>query len=159
MNNIHNIDKKIQEAKLDLIEIKAYRALQSSHSSEDGYYEMEEQNIEDYLEGLLNIKEIMINNINNNINHCHKNKFKKRPNKYLRKKITLQKYKKLSKSLRHSWYGIYYSAEKQRYIRIYFSGARKIIHKQSEKKIRKSNDFRLKGSNFKKMYDFWWKLI
>ena len=158
MNNIHNIDKKIQEAKLDLIEIKAYRALQSSHSSEDGYYEMEEQNIEDYLEELLNIKEIMINNINNNINHCHKNKFKKRPNKYLRKKITLQKYKKLSKNLYKSWYAIYFNEDKQRYIRIYNSNCRQYAHKQSEKKIRKSNVFKLKGSSFKKVYDFWWEV-
>jgi len=158
MKNIHSIDKKIQEAKLDLIEVKAYRALQSSHSSEDSYYEMEEQNIEDYLEELLHTKEIMINNINNNINDYDRNTLKKRPNRYLRKKIILQKYKKLSKNLYKSWYAIYYNEDKQRYIRIYNSKCRQYAHKQSEKKIRKSNDFKLNGSSFKKVYDFWWEI-
>ena len=158
MKNIHSINKRIQEAKLDLIEVKAYRALQSSHSSEDGYYEIEEQNIENYLEELLDTKEIMINNINNNINDYDRNKFKKRPNKYFRKRITLQKYKKLDYDTKNYWYAIYYNEDKQRYIRIYNGSCRQYAHKQSEKKIRKSNDFKLKGSNFKKVYDFWWEI-
>lgn len=168
MNDMQNIDKEIEETKLDLIEVKAYRALQSTpfdfgtgvicydgiYGSEDAYYEMEEQELEDYLCGLIWEKRFNYDHPDN----ISKKKFKRKPNKYLRKKMTLQKYKKLSKSLRHSWYGIYYNKQKQRYIRIYFSGARKFIHKQSEKKIRKSNNFKLKGSNFKKVYDFWWEL-
>ena len=158
MENIHSINKRIQEAKLDLIEVKAYRALQSSHSSEDGYYEIEEQNIEDYLGELLDKKDLIINNINNNTYNVHSNKYKKRPNRYLRKKIILQKYKKLSKNLYKSWYAIYFSEKKQRYIRIYNSNCRQWASKCSEKKVRKSNDFKLKGSNFKKVYDFWWEI-
>lgn len=169
MNNMRNINKEIEETELDLIEIRAYRTLQSApfdfgagiiycdgiYGSEDAYYEMEEQELEDYLYGLIGEKRFNYNHSDN----IPKKKLRKRLNKYLRKKITLQKYKKLSKSLRHSWYGIYYSEEKQRYIRIYFSGSRKVIRKESEKKVRRINDFKFKGSNFKKVYDFWYELF
>lgn len=169
MNDIQNINKEIEETELDLIEIRAYRALQSApfdfgtgiiyyddtYGSEDAYYEMYEQELEDYLDGLIWKRRFNYNHPDN----IPKKKFKKRLNKYLRKKITLQKYEKLGKILRHGCYGVYYDKQKQRYTRIYLSGRRKVIRKESEKKVRKTNNFKFNGSNFKKVHDFWYELF
>jgi HD superfamily phosphohydrolase len=85
-----------------------------------------------------------------------KNKSKKRLNKYERRKIDQQKLKRLSEL---SWCTAYYCKDRQRYIKIYYSGRRKYAKYCSKRKVRNSNDFPLKGNGYRKVFDYWWTIF
>lgn len=77
-------------------------------------------------------------------------------NRYERKKITQQRYKRLHK-LR--WWTVYYKEEENRYIKIFYSGRRKYAKYCSNRKVRNSNEFSLRGGGYRRVYDFWWTVF
>lgn len=140
-------------------EIEAYRALDGLSFKfgdelivNDGEYGYGSE--DDYLK-------IDAQNINEKLNYWHednpiqkvKNNNKQRLNKYERKKIDQQKLKRLSKL---SWYTVYYKEDENRYIKIYYSGARKYAKYCSNRKVRNSNNFPLRGGGYRKVFDYWW---
>lgn len=157
-----NINNEIEYYELLLQEVQAYRRLQSEpfdfgtgiihidgiYGSEDAYYEMEEQEIEDILDELKWEKRFNYKYIKGS------NRRSTRPNRYKRKRITQQKYKKLNYKCGFA----YFNEDKDRYIRYYYSNRRKYAHKWFVKKLRKNNEFKLKGNNYRKVYDYWWEI-
>ncbi len=143
-------------------EIEAYRTLDGhsfkfgneliindgefGYGSEDGYLGMVAQDLREKLEYW---------DEDNPIKKT-KNKNKPRLNKYERKKLTQEKYKKLSQ-LR--WWTVYYKEDEDRYIKIYYSGARKYVKYCSNRKVRNSNNFSLKGGGYRKVFDYWWYIF
>jgi len=140
-------------------EIEAYRTLDGlsfkfgneliindgefGYGSEDGYLGIVAQDLRELLEYWDDDR--TVNKIKNKRN-------KPRLNKYERKKLTQQKYKNLSK-LR--WWTVYYNENEDRYIKIYYSGARKYAKYCSNRKVRNSNNFSLKGGGYRKVFDYW----
>src|SRR5574344_1073491 len=103
------------------------------YGSEDGYLGMVAQDLHNVLEYW---------HEDNSIKKI-KNKNKKRLNKYERKKIDQQRLKRLSKL---SWYTAYYYEDENRYIKIYYSRRRKYAKYCSNRKVRNTNDFPLRGN-------------
>jgi len=144
-------------------EIEAYRTLDGlsfqfgneliinngefGYGSEDGYLGMDAQNLCELLEYW----------DEDNPVKKKKNKNNKRLNKYERKKLTQQKYKKLSQLKR--WWTVYYNEDEDRYIKIYYSGRRKYAKYYSNKKVRNTNDFPLRGNGYRKVFDYWWCVL
>lgn len=138
-------------------EIEAYRTLDGlsfkfgdelivndgeyGYGSEDGYLGIDAQNICDMLDYWHEDKSIKTKSN------------KQRLNKHERKKLDQQKLKKLSQ-LR--WYTVYYKEDENRYIKIYYSGARKYAKYCSNRKVRNSNNFSLRGGGYRKVFDYWW---
>ena len=156
---VENLRKELE---LDLIELEAYRDLdcevfdfgegeirndgEFGLGSEDVYYKIQIANIKDVLRDL---KE--------NCPYKQNTKKKTRINKYYRKRIDKKKLKKLNK---YPWWWIaYFDDEKGFYKRYYLSERKKFIKKCSNKKVRKSVNFSLKGAGYRKCYDFWWELF
>ena len=149
-----NKQQQLEELYIDWNELEAYRNLNGqsfnfgtglitcdSSKSEDVYYKMEQWDIEndiDYLE----------NNHQNKTNQ----KIKNRLNKYGWKQIDKIKLKKLSKI---SWWNCYFNEEENRYIRCYLSGRKGYAKWYSKRIVRRRNDFSLKGSGYRKVYDYW----
>lgn len=155
-----NINK--EELKGDLAEVKAYRDLQSepfdfgsglitndSKESEDAYYEMQEQDLEELLD-----------NIESEINEVER-KNRKRLNRYARKQRAKRKKKRLADQ------GVYFVYEKEcretgnKYVtQFYLTGSRKLAKRETNRKIRNSkNDFSLKGGGYRKKFDYWWTVF
>lgn len=58
--------------------------------------------------------------------------------------------------------GAWYSDKKQRYVRYYAystTGLTKQLRRTSNKKVRNSDDVPMRGSGYKKCYDYWWILF
>lgn len=171
-------NNKKTELELDLIEIEAYRTLQSedfdfgtglikneSIESEDAYYKMDQQNIEyflghyDYL----------------NKDHLNNNYLSDRDNldiKINKRSINLhnkKKYKRKLKRMADNYSGKYYYVilEKenifgQPYLMInhsrYAPGYKKYVRKCSNKKVRQYKKGISKGCGFKKIYDYTYEI-
>lgn len=154
--------KKIlpEELILDIIEINAYRDLENETfifgsielkndgeykmGSEEVYYEMELQYLE---EALLALKENkFIVNRSKNI----------RLNRYERKKITQKRLKKIHS---YTWWTTSYDENLDIYKRHYISGCKKYAKYCSRRKVRNSFDFPLKGNGYRKCFDYWWTIF
>lgn len=164
--------KSLEDLKLDLIEIQACRENQyykdkeyflnnfiqsfddteiCNLGSEDAYYEMQEQ----YLIAA-------INNYEYN-NYQPKKKYKQRLNKYNRKKITQQKLRNLKGIC--CWYVVGEAKEGYLY-RCYVSkrskrssiSRAKFYKRLSNHMVRHNQDFKLKGNNYRKVFDYWWEV-
>ena len=153
--------KYIEGLELDLIEIYAYRELQSQGfnfrygyvpnnkiQSEDVYFKMEQLDLEELYEYSTDL-EYQID-----MYHRHK---KIRLNRHARKAITQ---KKLKSHYSHYHGMCYWHDEKNIFVRDTGRKIRKrCIKKQARKKTRRrKNDFPLKGNGFHKIFDFWWEL-
>lgn len=146
---------QIEEYMLDLEEIKAYRSLEGesfdfgtglienelSYGTEEAIWEMEQQDLEETIKWW-----------NGNKEHT-KRKRKYKLNHYFKKQIDSIKLKQLSKV---SWFPVYYSDSKKRYIRCYLSGRRRYAKWCSNRAVRNRNDFSLKCAGYRKVYDYWW---
>jgi hypothetical protein len=159
---LYNSIKQLKlELELDLLEIEAYRALESETfdfgegemrndgeynlGSEDAYYEMEIQNIKD---ALLDLE----------YEHPNKQETKNnnRLNRYHRKKVGKRKLKKLTN---YNWWSAYYDEDAGYYKRCYLSGRKGFAKRCSNKKVRKELKFPLRGSGYKKCFDYWWTVF
>jgi len=156
--------KCIKELELDLMDIKAYRQLQSdnfdfgngiiindSPVSEDVYFKMEQLDLENalYCDSYIDDLEYIID-----LYYKHK---KIRLNRHARKAITQ---KKLKSHYSHYHGMCYWHDEKNIFVRDTGRKIRKrCIKKQARKKTRRrKNDFPLKGNGFRKIFDYWWEL-
>jgi hypothetical protein len=142
-------------------EIEAYRTLDGQsfkfgnelivnddeygYGSEDGYLGIDAQNLREKLDYWHEDK--IIKKVKNNN--------KQRLNKYERKKIDQQRLKRLS----NHWWTVYYKEDENRYIKIYYSGRRKYAKYCSNRKVRNSNDFPLRGNGYRKVFDYWWTIF
>ncbi len=158
-----------EDYKILLQEIKTYRELESQEfnfngivlkntneynlGSEDAYYEMDIQSLEEILEYW----------DYNNKPKKHNKKPKIKLNKYAKKQITKDKLLKLQK------YGKWWTTYKQTneegkfyIVRCYIGNhknSRTTYHKKkSNKKVRKYREI-LKGNNYRKIYDYWWEVF
>lgn len=148
--------RTIEDLEILLIELKAYRELESesfdfgtgllysdyTYGSEDVYYKMDIESVEDAL---------IWKHYYNRHYKTH-NKHKQRLNKYERKEITLNRYKQLEKISKNS---VWYNEDLNRYIKCYYSNRRKRAHRNWIKKLRKTNNFKLKGNSCNKVYHYW----
>ena len=163
--------EKLEELKLDLIEVRAYRDLQGepfdfgtglitndSKVSEDVYYKREEREL---LNAISEIKEEKKNeNFNlENGKISGINKEKERNRRYLDKKAKI-KLERLSDQ------GVYMVYKKKNHdtgntfvTRFYLSGLKKEAKKQTNKRIRKSVQFPLNGGGYRKVFDYWWTVF
>lgn len=153
-----------------LQEIKAYRELESHEfnfngiilkntneynlGSEDAYYEMDIQSLEEILE--------YWDNNSSNTTKKYK-KFKIKLNKHSRKQITKDKLLKLNNY--GKWWTTYEQINdegKSYIIRCYIGNnknSRTTYHKKkANKKVRKYKGM-LKRSNYRKIYDYWWEVF
>lgn len=147
------MDKQLEEYILDLEEIKAYRALEGvsfdfgtgliendlSYGTEEAIWEMEQQDLEE-----------IINKWDGQKFNPKKKKYK--INYYDRKQIDRIKLRKLATHV----YTIYYDNKEGRYKRFYISGCRKYAKWCTNRAIRHRNDFPLKGSGYRKAFDYTW---
>jgi len=153
--------KYIEGLELDLIEIYAYRQLQSEGfdfrygyisndklQSEDAYFKMEQLDLEELYE----YETELLYQIN--MYHIHRNI---RLNRHARKAITQQKLKRQMGN--GNWQVWFHDNGK---FLVKSTGGAKVkrwVKKQSRKKIRKSKiDFPLKGNGFHKIFDYFWEL-
>lgn len=147
------MNKTLQEYIDDWNDLEAYRNLQKqpfdfgtglitddSIQSEDGFWKMEQWNIESAIEDLIS-------------NSTKIKYFKSKLNHYNKKQITKIKLIKLFKI--GGWYSISYDEDTGRYIRYYYSGRRGFAKWCSDRAVRNRNDFSLKGGGYKKVYDYW----
>jgi len=152
----NNIKTK-QDAINQLKEIEAYRSLEGSpfnfgnglinnelsYGTEEAYWKYDSRTLEDLIE------------------YWDWNKYKRkvknnRLNHYARKIINKRKLIKLSKT--SSW-NIYYDEKENRYIRCYYSGRKGYAKWRSKRVVRKRNDFPLKGSGYRKCFDYWYTVF
>ena len=147
------MDKQLEEYILDWIELEAYRTLEGvpfdfgtglikndlSFGTEEAYWEMEQQDLEE-----------IINNCGHEKQESKKKKY--RLNHYKRKRIDRIKKEKLAKI---SWFPVWYDEDKKQYRHLYLSGCRKYAKRQTNKIIRNTNNFQLKGSGYRKTFDYW----
>ena len=157
--NLQEMKETLKKYELDLEEVRAYRNLQNegfdfglgyiepeSKESYDAYLEMEEQELEEMIE---NIK-YMIKD------YQKENEQSKRVNRYKRKR---KREDKLQRLVNNNSYVVYTKERdgKEYIVRVYSSGRKGFAKKQSNRVIRNSrNDFQLKGSGYRKKYDYWW---
>jgi len=144
-----------KQTKEDLIidwnELEAYRILNGQSfdfgtglitwdapCSEDVYWKIEQQNIENIINDMEKYK------------YISKRKTKRR--KYKTKDIDIQKLKKL---IFVSSYFAQYNENKNRYCRIYLSGCRKYAKWLTNRVIRHSNDFPLRGNGYRRVVGYW----
>lgn len=155
--------KRLEELRGDLIEIRAYRALQNesfdfgsgliennNNGSEDDYYKMQEEKI---------IKEIEKEKkkIRNN---KHKAKKTRRKNKHYLNKKAKERLKRLHKQGVYTVYkAVNKDTGKEYPYKFYLTGRRKMAKRQTNKKVRKRNDFSLKGAGYRKVHDYWWEVF
>lgn len=154
-----------EELLLDLIEVRAYRELQSepfdfgtgliendSKFSEDAYYKMEENEILEKLRDLEEGKTKKNKQVNNK-------KIKNKRKYYLDKKAE----KRMKKLHEIGVYQVYEAINEdtgEKYMdKFYLSGRKGFAKRQSNKKVRKSNNFPLKGGGYRKVYDYWWEVF
>ena len=130
------MNKQLEEYMLDLIEIEAYRELEGksfdfgtgmienelSYGTEEAIWEMEQQELEEIIEHW-------------EVNKADKN-VKIRPNRYKMKRIDREKLKVLSN---YGIYTIYYSETRQRYVRFYLTGCRKLAKTLTNSMIRQNS--------------------
>jgi len=110
----------------------------SSFGSEDVYYRMDIQSLEELL---LDYKVV------------NTKKKKVRLNRYARKKIRNRRLNRLNRTKTIT---VSYSDDKRRLIHYYESGRRGHAKWRSRKVVRKSSDFSTKKSNsYRKLYDYW----
>ena len=162
--------KSLKELQLDLIEIKAYRENQDykdkeyytnwwvyyvdqnekdDNTSEDAYFRISQQNLEEAIEWF---------DVNNP--KSIKNKNKPRLNQYERKKITQQKLQKIKDICSY-----YVVSERDGYLeRNYLTNhsnkySRTVYYKKySNIKVRRNKEFKLKGNSYRKVFDYWWQI-
>lgn len=140
-----------------LNEIEAYRSLEGqpfdfgtgliqndlSYGTEEVYWEMDVQDLEESILWW---------------DYSRPKNYKKKPKrrKYKTKDIDKSKIEKLSKQ---AWYIAYYYEKENRYIRCYYSGRKRYAKWCSDRAVRNSNDFPLKGGGYRKVYDYWWTVF
>jgi hypothetical protein len=157
MGYIYNTKElKTKQDYIDVLnEINSYRELdgqdfdfgtgllinEMSYGSEDAYYEMDIQTLEDIIDYW---------DFDNEISKF----FTLRPHKYSRKRSYKLKYKRLSEN---DWFPVW---DKGSYLKRYYRGRRSsFLKKASSKKIRQcTDDFQFKGNKHKRVFDFWWEL-
>lgn len=145
-----NIKSK-EELIIDWYELEAYRSLngqpfdfgtglitRDDPASEEVYWKMEQWDIENMIDDLENNQYII--------------KRKSKRIKYKTKEIDKQKLKKLAQI---SWFPVYYSEDKGRYVRCYVSGCRKHAKWLTNRVIRHTNDFPLRGNGYRRVVDYW----
>lgn len=165
--NKKNYNELLKELKLDLIEIKAYRRLQNYEQdnfgfeyddnedtsyigSEDAYYEMDEQYLEDMI---IDYKNYIFES------SFHVKSKKTKLNRYDKKQITKTKLKKLLAN--YSRYYVVY--DNGIYIERHYLSSHngdkvsraKTYKRISNKRVRNSKNFKLKGRNYTKVFDYW----
>lgn len=155
----HNLKEELE---LNLLEVQAYRELESQtfnfngyimrndgeydFGSEDAYYKMKIQSLED---SLLDLRfEEKYGKI--------KKKKKRRLNRYATKQITQTKLKKLSL---YTWWTTYHHEKENYYERCYVSGRKGYAKYCSKRRVRNNNNFALKGNSYRKLYDLWWEVF
>jgi len=151
------MDKKLYEELItDWEELEAYRTLNGqpfdfgtglitneSQESEDVYWKIQQQSIEHILDHL--------DSLDDEYNYKiikHKRKRRKSRSKDIDNR-------KLKKIARISWFPVYYSEEKGRYIRSYISGRRKFAKWWTNRTIRHTNEFPLKGNGYRRVVNYW----
>jgi len=159
MGYIYNQDniKTKQDAINQLREIEAYRSLEGlpfdfgnglikndlSYGTEEAYWEMDIQDLEDLIEYWdWNKQEHKIKNI--------------RLNHYARKIITKNKLKKVYDT---GSYFISFEESTNRYKRFYLSGVKGYAKWCSKRAVRNSIDFPLKGTGYRKVYNYWYTVF
>lgn len=148
--------KTKEELIIDWNELEAYRILNGqsfdfgtglitddSNESEDTYWKIQQQDIESALDGLEDKGGVY-----------KQKKYKRRKSRT--KDIDNRKLKKIA---RVSWFPVSYSEDKGRYLRYYVSGRRKYAKWLTNKTIRHTNDFPLKGNGYRRKVDYWWILF
>jgi len=144
------MDKK--ELMIDFNELEAYRSLNGipfdfgsgvvtddSKESEDVYWKMSQQDIEDCIEEFEESPQL--------------NKRKKNhPNRYERKYAKRNRLEEIHKQSLHP---VWYDKEEQRYRRCYYSSRKKFAKKQTNRKIRHTKDFSASGSEYRKLFNYW----
>lgn len=162
-SNCFSYNNKLEDLKCDLEEVKAYRSLQDkpfdfgnglitndSCETEEAIYEMEEQNLEEFIDSIVYDRE-----------RNQKPKKSKRLDRYSRKQKGKSHFERLAKQ------GVYFVYETEneqtgkKYVkRLYLSGCRKLAKRETNRKVRNSkNDFSLKGGGYRKKFDYWWTLF
>ncbi len=144
------MDKK--ELMIDFNELEAYRSLNGvpfdfgnglvtddSEESEDVYWKMSQQDIEDCIEEFEESPQ-------------PKTRKKGRPNRYERKYAGR---KRLQKIPREVWWIVGFDKEKMLYKRYYESGRKGFAKKQTNRKIRHTKDFATDGGGYRKLFDYW----
>lgn len=140
-----------EELLINLEELEAYRSLNgksfdfgsgpivaTSMNNEDVYWKMEQQGIEDRIE---------------DFNHTTpKTRKRYKPNRYERKYIKRSRLEEIHKEVLHA---VWYDKKKEIYKRCYYSGRKRLAKKQTNKKIRRIEDFSANRSSYKKLYDYW----
>ncbi len=151
--------RTLEELKGDLVEVRAYRALQNepfdfgtgiiknnSNNSEDAYYEMQEQEI---IEEINRIEATKI----------EKERELQKRNRYYSDKKAKNRLKKLYEQGVYSVYKAKNKDTGKEYLyKFYLSGRKKMAKKQTNKKVRNKNNFPLKGAGYRKVYDYWWEV-
>lgn len=145
----------LQEYLDDWDELETYRTLSGrsfdfgnglinddSTQSEDTYWKMMQWDIERAIDNLQYYK----------VSRKKKHKL----NHYKRKQVDKNKLIKLSKT--SSW-NIYYNEEENRYIRCYYSGRKGFAKWCSDRAVRNSNNFPLKGAGYRKVFDYWYSIF
>lgn len=163
--------QSIVELEMDLIELEAYRTLQSEdfdfgtglikykgiYGSEDAYYEMDQQDVEDVLEDL--------NWMQNNYYLSEQDDLEVKTNKRNINLHNKRKYKKKLKCMADNYNGRYYYVilEKenifgQSYLLMnhsrYGPGCKKRVRKNSNKKIRQYKKGISNSGGYRKVYDY-----
>lgn len=162
------MNKSLKDLQLDLIEIQAYRENQDykdkeyytvwwiydvdqnekdDPTSEDEYFSIIEQSLREAIEYY----------DENNPSIIKKRKL--RLNKYERKKITKQKLNKLKGKCAYYVVG---TTNDDRLYRCYLSkrstGRTHMYKRISNHKVRRNNEFKLKGNGYRKVFDYWWEV-
>ena len=82
---------------------------------------------------------------------------------YRRSKERNKRLKRLYEQTKHSYgSGAWYDDRKDRYIRYYptnRTGYTKYLRRLSNRRVRRMKEFALNGSQYKKIYDYWWSLL
>ena len=92
-----------------------------------------------------------------NTNNLVKVKNKKyKQNRYSRKMIGRHKLKKLYQT---SLWTVNYNEEENRYIRCYYSGRKGFAKWCSDKAVRNSNNFPLRGAGYRKCFNYWYTVF
>lgn len=153
--------RTLEELKGDLVEVRAYRALQNepfdfgtgviknnSNNSEDAYYKMQEQEI---IEEINRVEAVEFEK--------EKRRYLKKENRYYSDKKAKNRLKKLHEQGVYSVYKAKNKDNGKEYLyKFYLSGRKKMAKKQTNKKVRNRNNFPLKGAGYRKVYDYWWEV-
>jgi len=154
--------QKLEELYADWNELEAYRILQcksfdfgnglivnESKESEDVYYKMEQQAIDDCIYDIEN--EYLKSK------KCIKNSGYV-SNYYMNKAYDKQKLNILKDIV---WWAVHEkkNEESNYMVRSWFATNKKRFYKKySNKQVRRNNDFKMNGNSYKKVFDFWWEI-